>query len=262
MCEKMIEKFWKSFPPEKVIFPLLFYQFKSCKTVHSPLLQPHKQQSTGSKKLWWIGKWFATGNSSANSPNNALSSTNPSPNSSGHISAPMLTIKWEHWQEEERERETKSAKDGEERNATKKEDETYTKLGQGGVVPPPVLHWSLSPHWNSQRQQHHPTPHCHFPQQKRSHKETLQLKTDNKLVEDTACLLCWLELSLHEAHEQCKALVVHVVDMLAKCWWNIQMSKVLKKLCCFATFCPKQTQNLPVEPVSGGEPRTDPPSWR
>ncbi len=32
-----------------------------------------------------------------------------------------------------------------------------------------------------------------------------------------------------------------------------------RKLCCFATFCPKQTQNLPVQPVSGGEPRTDHP---
>ncbi len=31
------------------------------------------------------------------------------------------------------------------------------------------------------------------------------------------------------------------------------MSKILKKLHCFATFCLTQTQNLPVEPVLGGE---------
>ncbi len=59
-----------------------------------------------------------------------------------------------------------------------------------------------------------------------------------------------------------KTLVVHVVNMLAKCWQNIQMSKILEKLCHFATFCLKQTQNLPVKPVLGGEPRTDPPSHR
>ncbi len=57
-------------------------------------------------------------------------------------------------------------------------------------------------------------------------------------------------------------LVVHVVDMSAKCWRNIQMLQILKKMCRLATFCPKQTQNLPVKPVMGGEPRSDPPSWR
>ncbi len=55
---------------------------------------------------------------------------------------------------------------------------------------------------------------------------------------------------------------VHVIDMWANCRQNVQMSQILQKLCCFATFCPKQTQNLPVEPVLGGESRTDPPSQR
>ncbi len=36
-------------------------------------------------------------------------------------------------------------------------------------------------------------------------------------------------------------LVVHVVDMLAKCWLNVQMLEILKKLCRFGTFCPTQT---------------------
>ncbi len=54
-------------------------------------------------------------------------------------------------------------------------------------------------------------------------------------------------------------LVVHVIEMLAKCQQNVQTSKIFQKLCHFATFCLKQTQNLPVKPVLGGEWRTDPP---
>ncbi len=41
-------------------------------------------------------------------------------------------------------------------------------------------------------------------------------------------------------------LVVHVVDMLEKCWKNVELLKILKKSCCFMTFCPTQTQNSPV----------------
>ncbi len=57
-------------------------------------------------------------------------------------------------------------------------------------------------------------------------------------------------------------LVEHVVNMSAKYWQNVQMSMILEKLCCFASFCLKQTQNLHVKPVSGGEPRADPSSQR
>ncbi len=58
------------------------------------------------------------------------------------------------------------------------------------------------------------------------------------------------------------SLVVHVGNLLAKGLQNVKMSKILKKLCCFAMFCLTQTQNSPVKPVSGGEPQTDPPSQR
>ncbi len=37
--------------------------------------------------------------------------------------------------------------------------------------------------------------------------------------------------------------------MLAKCLRNVQMLQIFKKLCWFATFCPNQTQHLPVKPV-------------
>ncbi len=57
-------------------------------------------------------------------------------------------------------------------------------------------------------------------------------------------------------------LVVHVADMSEKCLQNVKMSKILKKLHHFATFCLTLTQNLPVEPVLGGELQTDPLSQR
>ncbi len=99
ICEKMTKKlkikFFKGLPLRKVIFPLLFYQVKSLKTVHSPLDQRHKQQSTGSKKLRQIGKRFATGNFSANLPNEVLSDMDQSLDPSGHIAAPMVMTKWD-----------------------------------------------------------------------------------------------------------------------------------------------------------------------
>ncbi len=48
----------------------------------------------------------------------------------------------------------------------------------------------------------------------------------------------------------------------AKCWQNVEKSKILKKLHCFVTFCPIQTLNLPIRHVFGEDPRTDPSSQR
>ncbi len=58
------------------------------------------------------------------------------------------------------------------------------------------------------------------------------------------------------------SVVSNVGKMSAKCKQNARMSNILKKLHHFATFCLTQTQNLPVQPKSGGELQTNPPSQR
>ncbi len=94
----------------------------------------------------------------------------------------------------------------------------------------------------------------------------------HSLFEDMPCYECfwWYHAMLHyscccntlksfssDDTISINILVIHVVNMLPKCWQNVKMLWIVEKSCNFATFWPTQIQNVPIKPVLFWDPWTD-----